>query len=320
MLVNFVISQDKSSRIFSDIFRRFMDDGRIEVVVSEAPLPAADIYHYHRPQLEQSLKNNSVVTVHHDLDDPDPFVRWDRFEISYRQAKSIVCLNSIQKDILQSKGFSNTIVIPHGYDDALFKKKVVKDLVYPDRLTLGIVSKRYPRRFKGEAYFYDLLDYLPANKFRFLLVGEGRSEDAHYIRSLGYDVELHEWLPYRMFSEVYENIDCLLMTSTFEGGPANLPEAVATGTPAICTPVGMVSDMISDGINGVILTGNMLQDATTLLELQDSSTGKLTKLISGAHNLMTAPTWSEVITQHLALYQFILKGEGSQKEGQLLTV
>lgn len=306
MLVNFVISQDKASRIFSDIFRRFMDDGRINLVISEAPIDGADLYHYHRPQLEMGLRANSVVTVHHDLDDPDPFVQWNGFESNYREAKKIICLNSLQRDILMGKGFDNTVIIPHGYDEKLFEKRLSDNRIDASKITLGIISKRYPRRFKGEAYLYELIDHLPVDKFRFLLVGEGRSEDAHYLRSVGYDVELHEWLPYRLFPAAYASIDCLLMVSTFEGGPANLPEAVASGTPVLCTRVGMVPDMVHDGVNGVILSGNAYQDSAVFEKLHEDITGYLKGLIRGARSLQTAPTWTEVIGMHLDLYNSLL--------------
>ena len=44
-----------------------------EHITSIAPIVDAHIYHYHRPHLEEKLLPNSVCTVHHDLDDPDPW-------------------------------------------------------------------------------------------------------------------------------------------------------------------------------------------------------------------------------------------------------
>ena len=88
--VNFVISEDKASRIFAMIFQRFLDCGELSVTISRKPIPRADVYHYHRPQMEHDLGRRSVVTVHHDLDDPDPFVRFSGFERQYRQADRII--------------------------------------------------------------------------------------------------------------------------------------------------------------------------------------------------------------------------------------
>lgn len=307
MKINFVVTEDKSSRIFSDIFRRFIDSGQAEIIISETPAAGADIYHYHRPQLESSLQAaRSVVTVHHDLDDPDPFVVFERFADRYREAHTIVCLNSLQKAKLSALGYNNTVIIPHGYDDALFAKRKTKTFQPERKIRIGITSKRYPRRFKGEVLFYELLDRLPTELFSFILIGEGRSKDARYIAGLGFDVECHEVMPYRVFPSAYEAMDALLMSSTFEGGPANIPEAVASGTPVICTKIGMVPDMIFDGRNGIHLTGNAEKDARRIVDWATNRDGVFDILAKGANEVHSAPTWSEVINRHIMLYRAIL--------------
>lgn len=306
MKINFVVSEDKSSRIFSDIFRRFIDSGQAVITISEAPIDDADIYHYHRPQMEASLKPNSVVTVHHDLDDIDPFVRFDRFADRYREANTIVCLNSLQQKILSSRGYNNTVIIPHGYDENLFAKRKLAAFPSERNVRIGLTSKRYPRRFKGEVLFYELLDRLPTDRFSFILIGEGRSKDALYMSNLGFDVECHEVMPYRLFPSAYEKMDALLMSSTFEGGPANIPEAVASGTPVICTKVGMVPDMIFDGRNGIHLTGDPEKDAGRIVDWAENRDGIFDVLATGANEVHSAPAWSEVINRHFTLYRHIL--------------
>ncbi|HFO4188992.1 TPA: glycosyl transferase family 1, partial [Escherichia coli] len=74
----------------------------------------ADVYHYHRPHLESRLKENSVVTIHHDLYDTDPWLDYDKFHPRYMEAKKILCLNSSQQNYLNNKGLMNTEIIPHG--------------------------------------------------------------------------------------------------------------------------------------------------------------------------------------------------------------
>lgn len=283
-----------------------MDSGQADIAISEQPVSGADIYHYHRPQLETALMPASVVTVHHDLDDPDPFVVFDRFAERYREAHTIVCLNSLQKEKLSALGYTNTVVIPHGYDDAFFVKREVVTFPSDRKIRIGITSKRYPRRFKGEVLFYELLDRLPTELFSFILIGEGRSKDARYIAGLGFDVECHEIMPYRVFPSAYEAMDALLMSSTFEGGPANIPEAVASGTPVICTTVGMVPDMIFDGRNGIHLTGHAEADAKRIIDWATNRDGVFDILSKGANEVRSAPTWSEVIARHITLYRHVL--------------
>lgn len=310
MIVNFVISEDKASRIFSDIFRRFMECPELRIVVSERPVEGCDIHHYHRPQMEAHLYGNAVVTVHHDLEDPDPFVDFELFRARYREAQRIVCLNTLQRDFLEARGYAHTTIIPHGYDSALFRKRTIRKFDPAKKICLGITSKRYPRRFKGEVLLYALLDRMPRDRVRFLLVGEGRSEDAVRMRQLGFEVAVHEVLPYRLFPAVYEEIDFLLMVSTFEGGPANLPEAVASGTPVLATLTGMVPDMIRDGENGLMLSREPAEDAQRLIRLFANENGIYDRLMEGAGRVMSAISWEQVIARYIAVYsQLVRKGK-----------
>lgn len=71
--INHVMSRDIESGIFSAIlgyFKKYSPDW-IEHIESVRPIEGADVYHYHRPQLEQSLFRNAVCTVHHDLNDTE---------------------------------------------------------------------------------------------------------------------------------------------------------------------------------------------------------------------------------------------------------
>lgn len=302
-IVNFVISDDKASKIFTDIFRRFIDSELVEVVISEDPRDGCDVYHYHRAQLADEIRRNSVITVHHDIDDTDRSIAIEKFLPRFRKARHIVCLNSLQVERLRDYGVNNTLVIPHGFDQKILRKKTMRPRQNFEKLTLGLISKRYGRRVKGEAYLFQLLDRLDPELVDFYLVGAGRLEDAVYMRSLGYDVTLHESIPYKLFQSVYEKIDILLMLSNFEGGPANIPEAVGTGTPVITTRVGMSADMITDNLNGVFITGDPAEDAEQIIKLASNTEGCFDKLRQGSIENTPSPTWEGVVDQHLELYR-----------------
>jgi glycosyltransferase involved in cell wall biosynthesis len=63
-----------------------------------------------------------------------------------------------------------------------------------------------------------------------------------------------------MFGSVYDNIDLLLITSFYEGGPACVPEAYACGVPIVSSPVGMSLDFVRHNQNGYILSMNPYED------------------------------------------------------------
>ena len=51
----------------------------------------------------------------------------------------------------------------------------------PERkLKLGVISKRYDRRFKGEVYQEELMLRLDPERFSFIFVGAGRTEDVFH--------------------------------------------------------------------------------------------------------------------------------------------
>jgi len=307
LLVNHVMSADTPSKIFSDIlnyYKEFCGEG-ITIIESVRPIEDADIYHYHRPHLESELKENSVVTVHHDINDSDKWLSYEKFHERYKEAKIVFCLNKDQQNILNQKGILHTVVIPHGYNKNIFSRPE-KPKVKKEKITLGIVSKRYDRKVKGEAHILELYKRLDSNKFKFLFVGEGRSISSRKAMSYGFEVECFERLPYLCFNDLYKNIDILLITSLYEGGPANVPEAIISGTPIISTPIGMVLDYVTNGGNGAFLTGNYNHDADLISSFTEEYAFE--KLALNAFSCSDqAMSWEEVIIAITSKYKELME-------------
>lgn len=301
--VNHVLSSGAQSQIFNDIFAYFekFSTDAVKHLVTERPV-VADIWHYHRPQLEDSLRERAVVTVHHDLEDHDGFVAFEKFAGVYRQAVQIICLCTEQRKRLHEWGYEKTIVIPHGFNRDVNADIVKTERENSEKIWLGIASRRYDRRVKGEALLLELAKRLPAEDIAFFLVGAGRSRDAALLRTLGFEVVCYEHLPYRMFSEFYSRIDALLILSLYEGGPASVPEAVASGTPVISTPVGLVRDLIGHTENGIILTRNPDIDAAMIVRFVQDRQWRA-GLVAGARaHRGRALSWDDVVGAHCRLY------------------
>ncbi len=307
MLINFVVTKDLGSRIFFEIFKRFADSELpMQVVVSEEPVRDADIYHYHRVHLEIEIRHPAVMTVHHDPLDVDVWLEGESFYEHYRNAATVICLNSLQQAKLADHGVTRTTVIPHGFDNRVFTaKKPLRKFSRSEKITLGFTSRRYERRFKGEVLLQELAERIDPARYRFLFVGEGREVEAALVRRLGFEARSFEFMPYRLFPRVYDEMDFLLMISNFEGGPANLPEAVASGTPMLSTPVGMAVDLVRDGENGILLSGRVDDDAELFERLAANTGGIYNSLMAGAQKLNTAITWDDVIRRHFDLYSVV---------------
>lgn len=312
MLINHVLSNEAESAIFTAIFdyhRRFAPEGA-EIRVSVEPLPDATLHHYHRPHLEERLSDRAVVTVHHDLTDPDPWLELGRFLPRYREAKRVICLNRTQQALLARHGIDHTVVIPHGYNEEVLRPKATRprDRRSDGKITLGFLSRYYARRVKGEAYLGDLVKALDADRIAFVLVGQRRNVTAEQLARLGYEVRCYQHLPYALFRNLYEAIDYLLVTSNFEGGPASLPEAMATHTPIVSTRVGFAPDFLTDGQTGLLLTGMVDEDAPRILRLTDPSDLLTQTLDEGARTLAAiCPTWREVVDRHFETYMELLR-------------
>lgn len=312
ILVNHVMSNEVHSNIFDSIISYFLEFSTHEFqhIVSVKPEKNASVYHYHRPHLEDKLLPNSVCTVHHDLNDPDPWHAKYRFIPRYNEAGKIICLNHTQKDILVNQGISveKCVVIPHGYNEKVLSLRSKIDKT-SNKINLGVASRRYARRVKGEAYLFELAKRLDPDLFRFTFVGKDRSLSALILSSqLGFEVKAYERLPYRLFQSFYNDIDVLLMCSSHEGGPANIPEALATGTPIFSSPIGIAKDVISDGENGLFLSLDADWDAMQIQKIciENPEIFEKIRLNSFEKNRELAITWSECIKKNLSIYEQIV--------------
>lgn len=291
------------SAIFDDLIRRSAGAAPHGVRVTKSIRPArgAQVHHYHRPNLERRLLRHSVATVHHDLRETEGWLSLGMFLPRYREAAVVHCLNATQAAILAEHGVNHTRVIPHGVDRRVFPLPSAPRQPQAGRLRLGLFSRRYDRGVKGEDLFAGLLDHLDPARVSFVLVGEERWKDAELARAKGFVVDSFERPPYRLMAEIVQNIDALLILSTFEGGPASLPEALGSGVPVLATPVGMVPDLIFDGDNGLILDRDPVRGAQRIMALAE---GGLEPLCQGAfRSAAGVPSWDEVMWGWFDLYQ-----------------
>ncbi|WP_206538866.1 glycosyltransferase [Metabacillus indicus] len=257
-VINMVMGQATYSKIFEDMLDRFKKELKDDylVIVTAKPLQKADVYHYWRPNASKdSIVSPSIVTVHHDFDRDSESLSLRHFIDSYKKADMILCLNEQQKNrIHEYIGYSKPMrVIPHGYDIRFQPKETYKtNINEEEKLVIGFSSRRYPRLIKGEETLYKIIDGLKDQPVKFLFIGQDRKKEFEFCQELGVEAEVHEKISYSEFPALYKQMDLFLITSKAEGGPASLPEALATGLPVVSTPCGFVPDMIINGENGFI--------------------------------------------------------------------
>lgn len=306
MKLNFVISNGMQSKIFQAIFSYFKIflPKAITLSISHRPKPGMDIYHYHRAHLEKGFQPRSVVTLHHDLNDTNPWLHRFKIETHLSAVGKIVCLNLSQIKYFESRGLRQIALIPHGVNKHVFTQH--KRSMPSGRLQIGIISKRYQRRVKGEAYLFELVKRLNPDYVAFTLIGEGREVEYYYLKTLGYEVSFYECLAYAQYNQLYQYIDILMIPSLYEGGPASVPEALYTRTPILAKRVGMAADVILEGQNGFFLSGEVDRDAALIHALSNNEDEMMARLIreinQGYPNVMS---WEDVVMKYMQIYESI---------------
>jgi len=110
---------------------------------------------------------------------------------------------------------------------------------------------------KGLDRIVDALALLAARgrRARALFVGQGPLRDATRARAQakGIDARFVEWLESpEDLASMYRASRVVVCASTCEGGPRFTVEAMACGTPVVSTPVGVMGELIEDGVNGAL--------------------------------------------------------------------
>lgn len=138
----------------------------------------------------------------------------------------------------------------------------------------------------GPAKRFDLLadaleSPLVSSSFKLEIIGEEKdparpvtayilSKKLDNVRLLGLRENVADYLA---------NADALVISSSFEGMPLVMLEALSLGCPIITTPVGGIPDVIVPGVNGVLTKGLLLEDLVeALLHFDRLSSGQVNQI------------------------------------------
>lgn len=92
--------------------------------------------------------------------------------------------------------------------------------------------------------------------------------------------------------------DALALPSAYETGPLVVLEALACGVPVVATPTGMVPDLVSDGVNGYVITADPPSITAALCKLRNADGGQLSK---AARREAERHSWRAVSRRYLAV-------------------
>jgi glycosyltransferase involved in cell wall biosynthesis len=126
----------------------------------------------------------------------------------------------------------------------------------PTQLVVGTVARLDDER-KGIRGFLRsaAIAGREVDSLRFLIVGEGLHRPAY--EALAGELGIADRVTFAGWRSdvprMLDAMDIFIMPSDFEGGPTSVIEAMAMSQPVIATSVGMVPEIIEDGVSGVIV-------------------------------------------------------------------
>lgn len=178
-------------------------------------------------------------------------------------------------------------VIPLGMDleslaaSATRREELRRELgVTPGEPLVGIVGRLVP--IKNHRLFLEAARSMvdSGTNARFLVVGDGelRGELESLSVTLGLSRHVHFLGWRREMAPVYAALDVLTLTSTNEGTPVTVIEAMAAGIPVVATAVGGVPDVVRNGENGwLVPPGNVeaLQQAWRAALVRSAETDRM---------------------------------------------
>lgn len=269
----FEISCSRSPFSFGNIkavkeIKKIVKDGNYDVVHCHTPIAAACT----RIACRKARKNGTKViyTAHgFHFYKGAPKLNWMIFypieKICARFTDVLITINKEDYALAQKKLKAKKIeYVPGvGIDISKFADCEVdrtakrKELDIPENaflmLSVGELNKN-----KNHESVIRALAKCENDKLHYIIAGEGDLKE--YLLSLsgelGVKDRVHLLGQRTDVKELYKTADIYLHPSYREGLPVAVVEALASGTPIICTNIRGNSDVVKDGINGILVTAN----------------------------------------------------------------
>lgn len=177
-------------------------------------------------------------------------------EISLKKANHILAVNQTEKDFL-----INELSIPEHKISIIYRAlsdyfRHLPPHQFPSQFKILYVSTWLNR--KGVKYLVEALERFNETNIDFTvtLIGVKTSEES--IRNqlspqLNSKVTIIDSLPNSQLPEVYQNHSVFVFPSLYEGFPNVVSEAMATGLPIITTTAGAAKELITNGVNGIVI-------------------------------------------------------------------
>lgn len=164
-------------------------------------------------------------------------------------ASGVICVSKDIENIAKTLGARNTVVIPYPLDLTDFP-----DGESPKKRN-QIVSVMKLSPIKGIPYLIEAMTFIKGGTL--LIIGDGpeRKKSELLLHALGLQdrVFLLGWVDRRSMWRYLQQSTVFVLPSLSEGSPRVILEAMMCGLPIVATRVGGIPEMITDGLNGILV-------------------------------------------------------------------
>lgn len=220
---------------------------------------------------------------------------------SLRYANCSACVSQYSAKEAKKFGAKNIVIIPNGVDSKLLLRYQFKPYKRHGILQIVSTSSLIPRN--GLDTLIQSLSYLPTSiKFHLTIAGSGpeQAKLQNLVKSLNLhsNVSLNGRLSNASVAKLLSTAHLMIRPSRWEGFGVSFIEAMAVGVPVIATPVGGITDFISNRQTGLLVPPDKPKAlAQAILELAKHP-DLAHKLSQNAHKLIAQQyTWDTIASQ-----------------------
>jgi len=206
-------------------------------------------------------------------------------------------------------------VVPHGVDTEFFSPRAIS----PGRF--GIPAGRFVVGFlgakesdldngrKGTGVMLDVIRQaaLQLPNLHVVIGGPGWESEVAKLQSLGISVSATGYIRKSDLPALYSALDVYLLTSRVEGGPCTVFEAMACETAVVSTRVGVVPELIVDGLNGISVA---VDDRAGLIEAivgLGQSAERKNALAKAGRSTIAARQWATALCPLEGVYDDLIQ-------------
>ncbi|MEK7581227.1 MAG: glycosyltransferase family 4 protein [Patescibacteria group bacterium] len=253
--------------------RKIIRERRIERIIAFFTIPGGIVSYYinklYKIPFIVSLRGGDVPGLVPELDSLHRLLSPIRRSI-LNASSSVIANSAVLKNLSEKYDPINVSVIPNGVDTDFFRPT-----------SEGKVDKTFHPIFVGRLHMQKNLvfmldaisDFKKSVKSKFMLeiVGDGpqKQELKKYARKIGIknEVTWTDWLKKDELLSKYNNSDCLIMPSLYEGMSNVILEALACGLPVVASDISANRVLVKHGINGFLFKVNRKKELQEALEL-----------------------------------------------------